>query len=122
MQQLPSLLNDEQGRRVILKQMELVNDLESVHANELDSGLKHYGRKANYIDISRTVDEKVAGKEAELLNKIDQVVEASKELSRMADNPEKFHDSSLMITDEGKFKAVRKDLIPKYESKGWSVY
>jgi len=40
----------------------------------------------------------------------------------MADNPDKFRDSSLMLTDDGKFKAVRKDLIPKYEAKGWSVY
>ncbi len=122
MQQLPSLLNSEQGRRVILKQMELVNDLEAIHANELDEGLKHYGRKANYLDISRTVDEKVSQKESQLLNKIDQVVEASKELDKMAKNPDKFRDYSLMQTNEGKFKAVKKDLISKYESQGWSTY
>lgn len=122
MAQLPGLLTSEQGKRLILKQMELVNELESVHANELDEGLKKYGRKANYIDISRTVDERVAKRESEILKKIDQAVEASDELDRMADNPDKFRDSSLMLTPEGKFKAVKKDLIPKYESKGWSVY
>lgn len=122
MQQLPSLLNSEQGRRVILKQMQLVNDLESVHANELDEGIKHYGRKANYIDISRTVDEKVATKEKSLLNKIDNVVDASKELEKMSKNPDKFRGSVLMQTDKGEWKAVKKELVEKYETKGWSVY
>ena len=122
MQQLPGLLNSEQGRRVILKQMELVNELESIHANELDQGIKHYGRNANYIDISRTVDERVATKEAKLLNKIDNVVEASKELEKMSKNPEKFRGAILMQTDNGEWKAVKEDLVPKYEAKGWSVY
>ena len=122
MQQLPSLLNSEQGRRLILKQMELVNDLESIHANELDKAIKHYGRNASYIDISRTVDEKVAQKEHALLNKIDTVVEASNELNKMAKNPDKFRGSVLMQTDKGEWKAVKKELVPKYESKGWSVY
>jgi len=122
MAQLPGLLTSEQGKRLILKQMELVNELESIHANEIDEGLKKYGRKANYIDISRTVDERVAKRESEILKKIDQVAEASDQLDKMADNPEKFKDTSLMITPEGTFKAVKKDLISKYESKGWSVY
>lgn len=122
MQQLPSLLNSEQGRRLILKQMQLVNDLESIHANELDEGIKHYGRNANYIDISRTVDERVATKEKVLLNKIDNVVDASKELEKMSKNPDKFRGSVLMQTDKGEWKAVKQDLVPKYESKGWSVY
>lgn len=122
MQQLPSLLNSEQGRRVILKQMKLVNELESVHANELDEGIKHYGRNANYIDISRTVDEKVATKEKKLLSKIDNVVDASKELEKMSKNPDKFRGSVLMQTDKGDWKAVKKELVEKYETKGWSVY
>lgn len=122
MQQLPGLINSEQGRRLILKQMELVNELESIHTNELDKGIKHYGRKANYIDISRTVDEKVAAKEAKLLGKIDNVVEASREIEKMSKNPEKFRGAVLMQTDKGEWKAVKEDLIPKYEAKGWSVY
>jgi hypothetical protein len=122
MAQLPGLLNSEQGRRLILKQMELVNNLESVHANELDEAIKHYGRKANYIDISRTVDERVGGQEKDLLNKIDNVVEASYELDKMAKKPEKFKGAVLMQTDTGEWKAVKKELIPKYEAKGWSTY
>jgi len=122
MQQLPSLLNSEQGRRLILKQMELVNDLEAVHANELDEGLKHYGRKANYLDISRTVDERVAAKQSVLLNKIDNVVDATSQLEKMSKNPDKFRGAVLMQTDKGEWKAVKKDLIQKYEDKGWMVY
>ncbi len=123
MQQLPRLSNSEQGRRLILKQMELVNDLESIHTNELDKAIKHYGRNANYIDISRTVDEKVAEKEAALLGKIDNVVEASNQIEKMSKNPEKFKGSVLMQDSEGNWKAVKEDKVKKYEQQdGWSVY
>ncbi len=121
MQQLPSLLNSEQGRRVILKQMELVNELESVHANELDKGIKHYGRNANYIDISRTVDEKVAAKESKLLGKIDNVVEASQFLEKMSKNPKLFKDTVLMEKD-GEFRAVKLEDVEKAKAKQWSEY
>ena len=123
MAQLPTLLNSEQGRRIILKQMEQVNELESIHTNELDKAIKHYGRDASYLNISKIVDNKIAEKESQLLGKIDRVVEASQELERMSKNPDKFRGSVLMETPEGKFKAVRKDLVDKYKtSKKWSVY
>jgi hypothetical protein len=122
MQQLPRLSNSEQGRRLILKQMQLVNDLEAVHSNELDKAIKHYGRNANYIDISRTVDERVAQKESALLGKIDNVVEASNQIEKMSKNPEKFKDAVLMQDTEGKWKAVKKDKVKEYEDKEWSVY
>lgn len=121
MQQLPSLLNSEQGRRLILKQMELVNDLESVHANEMDKGIKHYGRNANYIDISRTVDEKVSSKENKLLGKIDNVVEASTFIDKMAKNPKLFKDTVLMEKN-GEFRAVKKEDVEKAKAKEWSEY
>lgn len=122
LQQLPRLSNSEQGRRLILKQMQLVNDLEAVHSNELDKAIKHYGRNANYIDISRTVDERVAQKESALLGKIDNVVEASNEIEKMSKNPEKFKGDVLMQDPDGNWKAVKEDKVSKYEAQGWSVY
>ena len=46
----------------------------------------------------------------------------AKELEKMSKNPDKFRGSVLMQTDNGEWKAVKKELVPKYEAKGWSEY
>lgn len=119
--QLPTLLNSEDGRRLILKQMELVNSLEQVHNDELNSALKHYGRNASYTDIIRVVDEKTAEKEEALIGKINNVVEASNYLDKIAKNPDKFRGMTLYEKD-GKFKAVRPDEVEIAKKKGWSKF
>lgn len=120
MNQLPTLLNSEEGRRVILKEMELVNELETLYNNTMDEALKKYSRD-NYADIVNVVEEKVQGKASELIQKIDNVVEASNFLDVMSKNPTKFKDTVLMQSPEGKFKAVKKDQVDK-APEGWSVY
>lgn len=121
MAQLPGLLNSEQGRRVILKQMELVNKLEQTHNNELDKGLKHYGRNASYIDISKTVDQRVSGKEEKLISQINNVAKGSDYLNKMSKNPAKFGDSVLMEKN-GQFKAVKKQDVERAKASDWSVF
>lgn len=120
MNQLPTLLNSEEGRRLILKEMELVNELETLYNNTLDDGLKKYSR-SNYADITNIVDEKVKGKASELIQKINDVAEASNFMDAMAKNPGKFKDTVLMRSPEGKFKAVKKDQVDN-APEGWSVY
>jgi len=109
MAQLPSLLNSEQGRRLILKQMKYVNDLESIHNNTLNEGLKKYGRTANYSQISQEVDKKVSAKEEDLMGKINNLVLASRDIETMTQNPEKFKGMILMQTNKGDFRAVPKE-------------
>lgn len=121
MEQLPNLLNSEDGRRLILKQMDLVNQLESVHTNEMHNALKHYGRNAGYADISKVVDERVAAKEENLLRKVNLVVEASNYMDQMAKNPDKFRGMVLMEKD-GKFNIVREKHISTAEGQGWSRF
>lgn len=122
MAQLPTLLNSEQGRRLILKQMEYLNDLEQVHNTTLNEGLKNYGRKANYGQIVKAVDDKVEVKEQDLLYKINNVVEASKFLNILAENPERFKGTVVMQDTEGKFKAVPKDKVSKFKAKQWKEF
>lgn len=104
--QLPSLLNDEQGRRLILKQMQYTNELESVYNNTLNEALKHYGRDANYIQVSKIVSDKVEEKEKDLIGKINNLVKASDYINLKADNPAKFKGTTLMQTPKGEFRAV----------------
>lgn len=111
MAQLPSLMNSEQGRRLILKQMKYVNDLESIHNNTLNEGIKKYGRNANYNQISDVVDRKVMAKEEDLMGKINNLVSASKDIELMAQNPEKFKGFVLMQNPKGEFRAVPQDRV-----------
>lgn len=109
--QLPNLLTDEQGRRLILKQMKYTSDLESVYNNTLNQALKKYGKNANYIDISQVVEEKVKEKEGELVGKIDNLVEASDYINAMAGNPDLYRGQVLMQRPNGSFRAVPKDRV-----------
>jgi hypothetical protein len=119
---LPNLLNTADGRRLIIKQMELMNDLEHLHGTTLEDGLKTYGRKASYSDILSVVDNKVAGREAQIIEKINNLDTASRHMDTMAKNPEKFKETVLMQDPEGNFKAMPKAKVNQATSRGWSTY
>lgn len=119
---LPGLLNTEQGRRLIIKQMQLINDLESVHAKTEEDALKHYGRNASYSDIVKIADNKVIEKEKEIIDKINVLVDASNYMDQMAKNPTKYKDTTLMQDDEGKFRAVKNSSIDQKKKLEWQIY
>ena len=119
MAQLPSLMNSEQGRRLILKQMQYNNDLEALHNNSLNEGLKKYGRNANYNQISKVVDEIVSEKEEDLIGKINNLVLASRDIENMSENPEKFKGMTLMQTPTGEFRAVPQGKVADLKKKKW---
>lgn len=118
---LPGLLNSESGRRVIIEQMRLMEELQKVHDEELYNGLKYYGDSASYGQIQKVVDERTSAKESEVIAKIDNIDEASKYLTKMNDNP-KYKDYVLMQDPEGKFRAIRKQDVSeakKEQYKEW---
>lgn len=109
--QLPSLLTNEQGRRLILKQMKYTTDLESTYNNALNEAIKKYGRNANYIDISKVVEDKVKTKEEDLIYKINNLVDASDYIEAMAKEPDKYKGTVLMQRPNGSYRAVDKDRV-----------
>lgn len=119
MQQLPNLMNSEQGRRLILKQMKYTNDLESIYNNTLNEALKKYGRNANYSQISSIVDQKIAEKEQDLIGKVNNLVEASDYINAMGDNPEKFKGIVLMQNPKGEFIYVPQDKVDRLKAIKW---
>lgn len=118
---LPSLMNTEEGRRLIIEQMRLMEELQLVHDQELEDGLKHYGSNASYSDIQKVVDEKVEDKEQAIISKINNLDQASDYLDLMANNP-KFKDTTLMKSKEGKFKAVPNSKVNEAKSKGYIAW
>lgn len=119
--QLPTLSNTEQGRRLILKQMQQESQLQYIYANKMDEALKHYGRNANIIDINKVVDEQIKDEEAGLIKKMDLTLEASKILNKMADNPKQYKDH-VLIEKDGQFLSIPKDDLSDAENDGWSEF
>jgi hypothetical protein len=119
---LPTLLNTGDGRRLIIKQMQLMNDLESLHGTTLEDGLKAYGRDASYSDILSVADQKVAGREKVIIKKINNLDTASNYMDQMAKNPAKFKDTVLMQDPKENFKAMPKDKVNTAISRGWEIY
>jgi hypothetical protein len=109
---LPTLLNTESGRRLIIEQMKIMEELQLLHDQGLEDGLKHYGMNASYSDIQKTVDDRTTGREKELIDKMNNVLEASDKMDIMQNNP-KFKGYVLMQNKDGKFKAVKQSDIEK---------
>lgn len=119
---LPSLLNTADGRRLIIKQMQLMNDLESLHAVTLEDGLKTYGRNASYSDILSATDNKTVTKEERIIQKINDLDTASDYMDLMAKNPQKYKDTTLMQNPKGEFKAMPKAKVNQALNAKWTVY
>ena len=115
---LPTLLNTKDGRRLIIEQMKMMEDLQIVHDLELEKALKHYGRNASYSDIQNVVDEKTVEKEEKIINKLNNLDQAVDYMDLMEKDP-RFKDSILMQSPSGKFKAIPKKDVSEAESKGY---
>lgn len=120
---LPSLLNTQEGRRAILEQLKLMNQLQKTWSDAKVKALQHYGGNASYSNIENMVDEQVRDMEKDAINKINYVVKASDYLTIMANNPEKYHNKDLLYTPDGQFRIVHKskqERAKKHGLKKWN--
>jgi hypothetical protein len=115
---LPTLLNTADGRRLIIEQMKLMEDLQITHNTELERGLKHYGRNASYSDVQNVVDRNTEEKEAQIINKVNNLDQAANYMDLMANDP-RFKDTTLMQSPNGKFKAIPNSKINEAKSRGY---
>lgn len=119
---LPTLMNSEEGRRLIIEQMKLMEELQIVHDKELENGLKHYGRNASYSDIQRVVDDKTSKREAQIIDKINNLDKASDYMDLMAKDP-KFKGTTLMQNPKtGTFKAFNPTDAKEAKARGWTQW
>lgn len=116
---LPSLLNTEDGRRMIIEQMKLMEELQVVHDDELEKGLKHYGRNASYSEITNIVDDKVQDRQQQVIQKIDSLDEATEMMNLMQKDPSKFKNTTLMRSPSGQWKAVPNDKVNEAKGRQW---
>lgn len=121
---LPNLLNTQDGRRMIIEQMKLMEELQAVYDEELEKGFKHYGRNASYDQITKVVDEKVELRQQEVIKKINSLDKASKMLGVMQKDPSKKNHTLMQSPPskeypEGQWKAVPNDKVNEAKGRQW---
>jgi hypothetical protein len=80
MKRLPTLANSKEGRRVILQQMKLLNELDSAYENELKNVFQHYGiGNIPYEDAVGIAEKNVADEEAGIIQELNGLVEKSEQ-------------------------------------------
>lgn len=120
-QKLPGLLNSEDGRRLIVEQMDILNQLRLSHSQILNEAIRA-NPEASFTDISEQAEAAWEERERDLIGKLDQVVEASNMFGIMQEDPELFGDSVLMMVPGGGFEAVEKDAVEAAEQAGFKKW
>ncbi len=88
MQQLPTLANTEEGRRLILSQMDSVNKLNQLEADSLKEVYQHYGLRGIDREQAETLAEKMrAPKQAALEAQFYRAVDAQEDYEIVRDTP-----------------------------------
>ncbi len=106
-QTLPRLLNSEQGRKLILKQMDIVNKIESLYANAYVDVLKKDGvRYPSQSDILNQVDNKIRNEYQNLLNDYDNIDAIVRDMNRLP-------EGQVLVEYQGQRGGVRKDQLQK---------
>lgn len=80
MKRLPTLANSKEGRSIILKQMKLMNKLDSAYEKELKNVFQHYGiGNIAYEDAVRIAEKNVAQEEAGIIEELNGLVDQGNE-------------------------------------------
>lgn len=76
MKRLPTLANSKDGRRLILQQMRLMNELDSAYENELKNVFQHYGiGNIPFEDAVRIAEKNTSEKETEIIDQLNRLVD-----------------------------------------------
>lgn len=118
---LPTLMNTEEGRRIIIEQMRLMEELQNVYDTTMSSALKHYDRNASYPKISEQVDEKVAERQKDIIDRINNIDEASNYLDKKERDP-RLKDMKLIQAPDGKFKYMPANKVQEAKSRGYRIW
>jgi len=106
-QTLPRLLNSEQGRNLILKQMDIVNKIESLYANAYVDVLKNEGvRYPSQSDILGEVDNRIKNEYQSLLNDYDNIDSIVQDMNRLP-------QGQVLVEYNGQRGGVKKEDLKK---------
>jgi len=74
MKRLPSLLNTKEGKRRVIEQLKVINELDSLYENSLKKTFQHYGAgKITYEQAAKIAEDMIADEEDALVARLDQI-------------------------------------------------
>jgi len=113
MKRLPTLANSKEGRELILKQMEVINDLNLLHEKGYKETFDHYGvGRINSQEARKITDKRIEDKKDELL-------ERYKTLDGLLKKEESTSNNSItMIAPNGKTLKVPQEKVEELEKLG----
>jgi hypothetical protein len=115
LQQLPTLANTEEGRRLILKQMTIVNDLNQLEADSKKEVLNNYGlRNIDAQQVEGIAERMRAPKEKALIQDFYRVPEEQESFSVREKTPQ----GSVAIEFQGKKGYVSEDKLEEIIRRG----
>lgn len=115
---LPNLLNSAEGRRAIIKQMQLIDEYKNAYYESLNESISHYGGNAPFSFLSKEAERHAQNREKDLLMQIDNLDEGTRLLDVKEKTPA-LKGMTLFQNREGKFKFVRPDLVESAERERW---
>lgn len=123
MQRLPTLANSKEGRALIMRQMQIVNELNQLEKKEIQKVFDQYGvRNIDYADAENKARRSIEGRKEELKKEyynIEQVAkkEESEKLKSLRKNvPDGY---TAMRKPDGSVKAYPNKNISNLEEKGY---
>jgi hypothetical protein len=126
MKRLPTLANSEEGRRQIIKQMQIINEINATRENELQKVIEEHGgiRNIDY-DRAETIAEKTSSPKIQSLKKEFKNIEKSLDSQyeeKINDKKKKLvTDGRVMIEKDGKHFSVPKNKLKKYLGEGYKT-
>lgn len=120
---LPTLANSEEGRRLVIRQMKVINQLNHLRDKAVSDVIDRYGiRKIDYDKAEKLAEKKVEGEKKKLLSEYKNLggllnrEEKEFQKTAKANTPE---GHILMKTDKGEYRYTPKDQLKKAIKKGW---
>jgi len=118
MQQLPSLANTEEGRRLILKQMSIISELDQLDNDSIKSVYRHYGRgKIDKIRADEITEQMKAPKEKILDEQFDRVLLEQDYWEAKQDTPL----GQVAMEVDGEIIFVPQEHAPTVQSRGGRI-
>lgn len=123
MQRLPTLANSSEGRKLILRQMKIINELNQIEKSAIQDVFDEYGiRNIDYADAENIARERIKEKKEELRKEYINIEKVAKqeesELSKKAKENVK-SGYVVMKTPEGKIKQFPEKNVQNLLDKGY---
>lgn len=121
MERLPSLLNTYEGRRQIIRQMSIINELNSLYEGELKNVYQKYGMgNISYENAVSIVEKNIAPEEERLTKEFDKISENQDQIK--SKTKENIQEGMIKVkSPNGQLGSIPKENLDKAKKAGYVI-